>query len=431
MPSEMSTRCDSFSQVPSEQLIRRSSGHNDTCPPLNLEMMLSLEDKRKSMRRGSFLTTADVPRRSIIEHNKMIDYLRSQGFTLGLARTLIQNSDSFPVRIWLVNNSDTMNHADGHLVVQSKEPPFSIRNVDCTRWEEVISTLRWHAEFSARMEAPMAIRLLNDPLTVPQQLGVATSTQVVLEEEINRLSDLTKLRPGGQGTLTSHLREVVNAIKAVPRHMLDNRSIAVVFVTDSLPTSDNGKSGNQAVAEFLDILQGLEGWPVWFVIRLSTDEQAVVDFYGDLDNEMFNIEKSDITHTGLHLDVLDDFVSEAKEVAKHNPWLNYAYPLHLCRESAVNFPVFDALNDRPLMHDELAKFICLLFDRKTQAFMEQPLPNPKTEYKAFREEVQQLLQKNASLWNPIKKRIMPWIDVPVMDQIYSNGAASTCSCSLM
>ena len=85
MPSEMSTRCDSFSQVPSEQLIRRSSGHNDTCPPLNLEMMLSLEDKRKSMRRGSFLTNADVPRRSIIEHNKMIDYLRSQGFTLGKA----------------------------------------------------------------------------------------------------------------------------------------------------------------------------------------------------------------------------------------------------------------------------------------------------------------------------------------------------------
>ena len=353
----------------------------------------------------------------------------------GLARTLIKNTDSFPVRIWLVSNGSSMNHADGHLVVQSKEPPFCVKNVDCTRWEEVSSTIRWHADFSSRMEAPMMIRLLNDPLIGRQQLGVAATRDVSYEEDYQRTSELLKSRPNGTVTMISHLREVVNSIKSVPRELLEDRSIAIVYVTDSLPKNDDGMEGDQAAAEFLNVLQELEGVPVWFVIRLSTDEQAVVNFYGNVDNMISSEERSGHMQTGLHLDVLDDYVSEAEEIQKHNPWLNYGYPLHLCRESAVNFPVFDALNDRPLLHDELAKFICLLFDRHTQAFMEQPLPNPKTEYRAFREEVQQLLQKNGGLWNPIKKRIMPWIDVRVMDRIYGedggNGAATSCTCNLL
>lgn len=56
---------------------------------------------------------------------------------LGLARTLIRSTDSFGVRIWLVDNSGSMNNTDGHLVVQSHDPPFKIKDVNCTRWEEV------------------------------------------------------------------------------------------------------------------------------------------------------------------------------------------------------------------------------------------------------------------------------------------------------
>ena len=69
--------------TPSEQPLHSRSSVSLLCPPLDLKMMLSLEDKRKTKRRGSFLTNADVPRRSIIEHNKIIDYLKSQGFTMG------------------------------------------------------------------------------------------------------------------------------------------------------------------------------------------------------------------------------------------------------------------------------------------------------------------------------------------------------------
>ena len=56
---------------------------NGRCPPVDLTWMLALEDKRKAVRRGSFLSTDDVPKRSVVEDNKIVDFLRSQGFTIG------------------------------------------------------------------------------------------------------------------------------------------------------------------------------------------------------------------------------------------------------------------------------------------------------------------------------------------------------------
>jgi hypothetical protein len=53
------------------------------CPPVDLTWMLALENKRKAVRRGSFISTDDVPKRSVVEDNKIVDFLRSQGFTIG------------------------------------------------------------------------------------------------------------------------------------------------------------------------------------------------------------------------------------------------------------------------------------------------------------------------------------------------------------
>jgi len=65
----------------------------------------------------------------------------------------------------------------------------------------------------------------------------------------------------------------------------------------------------------------LEGLPVWVVIRLCTNEKKVTEFYNQIDEVLeFNLE------------VLDDYLDEAKEVYKFNKWLNYALPMHRCRE---------------------------------------------------------------------------------------------------
>mmetsp|Transcript_42714 Transcript_42714/g.48544 ORF Transcript_42714/g.48544 Transcript_42714/m.48544 type:complete len:417 (+) Transcript_42714:67-1317(+) len=398
-----------FEKHPSEHL-------DPSCPPLDLVWMFTLEEKRKLDRSSHFINKEDIPRRSIVEDNRIIDYLRSQGFTIGLARTLIANTDAFAARIWLINNSKSMNCADGHRVVQDAR--HKITNVSCTRWEEVSSTLFWHANFAALMKAPSAIRMVHGAMGHPQQLGVASSEEVDIQSEIRRLSSLMQQTPAGSGCeMLPHLREIVDSCLKIPVELFgEDRFMAIIFVTDRLPIDENGSEGEHVTKEFLETLNMLSGLPIWVVIRLSTDDQHIVDFYNKLDDQMAYVK---VESGQVHLDVLDDFVSEAEAVNNHNPWLNYAYPLHLCRESAVNFPVFDVLNDRPLSHDELVDFINLLFYRNPAGvWAAQPLPNPLTHYAQFRAEVLELVKKGGSLYNPIKRRVQPWIDMRLMDKIY-------------
>jgi hypothetical protein len=97
--------------------------------------------------------------------------------------------------------------------------------------------------------------------------------------------------------------------------------VAVILATDGLPTDDLGYGGDDITQEFISSLRALEGLPVWIVIRLCTDEDNVTEFYNNLDGML-----------DLSLEVLDDYIGECGEVQIHNPWLNYALPMHRCRE---------------------------------------------------------------------------------------------------
>jgi len=113
-------------------------------------------------------------------------------------------------------------------------------------------------------------------------------------------------------------------------------------------------------------LNKLEGFPVHLIIRICTDEQAVVDFYNGIDNNL------------LSIDVLDDYYSEALEVFLRNPWLNYGMVLHRYREMAYN-PILDAIDERKLEVEEVWQLCSLLFNTA--------LPDPSLNWKSFLHEV--------------------------------------------
>merc|ERR1712113_155548 len=115
------------------------------------------------------------------------------------------------------------------------------------------------------------------------------------------------------------------------------------------------------------------------------------------------------------LEVLDDFTGEAEEVYEHNPWLNYALPLHRIREMGFSHKLFDLLDERRLTKDELKQFFLLLFGPGKM----DGLPDPQIDWKGFCKHINQIVDKQEKhQWNPISKKVEPWVNVKKMNSQY-------------
>ncbi|KAL9190696.1 hypothetical protein ACHAXT_000402 [Thalassiosira profunda] len=339
-----------------------------------------------------------------------IQRLTKQGFTRGLATSLAQTIKNFPLRIWVVDNSGSMQNTDGNRFVETSKS-HDVKVVSCSRWAEIRDCIEYHAQMAAALEAPTTFRMLNDPTCGPnsQQFGIAETSldERVLQEEVDRAITIMKTaQPGGVTPLIQHIDEIRQSVKELePQLRADGCRVAIILATDGLPTDERGYGGAAIQQRFLEALRGLEGLPVWVVVRLCTDEESVVEYYNDLDGQL-----------ELSLEVLDDFCEEAKEVHEHNPWLNYALPLHRLREMGYHHRIFDMMDERPFTHEELREYCSLvLVDRSPS----DELPDPSVDWKEFSKAVKTLLAKQQMQWNPMKKKVQPWIDVKKMDKIYS------------
>jgi len=184
--------------------------------------------------------------------------------------------------------------------------------------------------------------------------------------------------------------------------------VAIILATDGLPTS----SSHNSEQEFVEALKSLEGLPIWVVIRLCTDDDNVVGFYNDLDAQL-----------EFSLEVLDDFEMEAKEIYEYNKFLNYTLPLHRCREMGYHHRIFDYLDERKLSKDELRDLFSLLFGQEQMA----GVPDPHLNWKGFLKAIKRIVDKEEWHWNPINKKVQPWVNVKKLDKAYGRSGG----CSIM
>lgn len=314
-----------------------------------------------------------------------IQRLLEQGFTRGLCASLNQMRKVFALRIWIVDNSGSMQKTDGHRIIPTKKREI-VETIPCTRWEEIVQCVDYHIQMAGLIGAPTRFRLLNNPgaHVGPQQFSVAEHNypERILSDVQQATAIMQKARPGGCTPLISHILDIHQEISQMaPALRRLGKKVAIVIATDGLPTDGRGYGGHQINQEFVDALRLLEGLPVWVVVRLCTDEDDIVQFYNDLDTQL-----------ELSLEVLDDFTGEALEVTGENPWLNYALPLHRLREMGYHDRVFDILDERPLTKTEIRDFCALLFGEEHF----DGVPDPALEWRSFMEGVERLLRKEVS-----------------------------------
>lgn len=339
-----------------------------------------------------------------------VELLKQRGFSTGLARELATNTLAFAYRIWVVDNSGSMQITDGHRIVESSDGKISQQRV--SRWEELQDTVMYHAEMAATLESPTVFRLLNDP-------GPEVGSQEYQIRQTNASDDIRSMRnamyraePQGMTPLTTHLLQIQQTLhRMAPQLRREGKRVAVILATDGLPTDEEGFGGEDITNDFVRALQSMEGLPIWLVIRLCTDEEKVTEFYNTLDGRF-----------ELSLEVLDDFLGEAAEVYRYNKWLNYSLPIHRCRELGYHDRLFDLIDERELTKGELRDFCALLFGVDIYR-----IPDPNVDWKDFVKFVHDCLALEPNRYDPIRKKVLPLIHIRVLNRKYGKGE----KCSIM
>jgi hypothetical protein len=199
--------------------------------------------------------------------------LSGQGFPRGLAAECVASAEAFPIRLWIVDNSGSMQASDGSMLV--KLASGGTRKTSCSRWQELAATLGAIGDLSQAVGARTDFMLLNPTFSAPQFVSVATHAGAqplpvpILGQEIDaaRLRSLMEgVSPAGTTPLTEAVQRVISLVLPVaPALQARGQQAVVVLATDGQPNDP---------PSFLAAMQQLQRLPVWLVVRVQITPRA-------------------------------------------------------------------------------------------------------------------------------------------------------------
>ena len=326
----------------------------------------------------------------------------------GIAELLKDESKMIARRVFLLDNSWSTSMGDGKYLAQGGRAGYQM--VPCTRWEEICNMAIDHAKWNAMLGVPAEFHILN-PMGDASTEGIgyvvvdASSSDFGSSErqvEALRLF-LQRNQPNGATPLSKRLGDIRQRIQRERATLTqEGQRVVVVIATDGMPTTPySGTSEPSDRFAFVAALRELVNIDAYIVLRLCTDEQPVVDFYGDIDAEV-----------ELNLEVLDDIESEALELQKlGNGFFTYTPLLHKIREGGCFLKVLDIVDERPLTRGDI--YLLLQYLLKRSASDDILPPDPEE----FCTEVERrLVEDYKGEWgfDPLKKAMAPPVDTRLL-----------------
>lgn len=347
-------------------------------------------------------------------------------FPNGLAKQMCRCLLDFPLRIWLIDNSDSMNTMDGLCFVHGKSRAKQM--VPCSRWKELLETVRYHAELAMDLGAPTLFRFITDPALanpkIPkdkkQLMGICISEVEKKDKErewvMTGLKDdddfqwedfahsdfqafselLDQVVPRYTTPLAENVRAIKKQIERIHTSLIDNcQRVCVTIATDGIPEDRS---------EFQDAIVELYELPVWVVIRLCTSHDDVLHFWTSFDLDL-----------EFDLDVIDDFKSEADEVMSCNPWLTYVEPVHRAREWGFSHRIFDLLDEIPFSASQMAEYCATIFGVSVHDLKPE---GDKAWWLNFYDDIVSLLLREKKYYDPLSSSCKKLINMQKLGEIY-------------
>lgn len=253
-----------------------------------------------------------------------INYLKKYNWPEGLINSFIKSCKKIPYRFIIVDNSGSMLNTDGHRLIHSAN---SSKMIGCSRWSELIESLKFHALLAENAIAPVEFRLLNnsDPILVGSGKDNGEGYKALL--------DIFEDGPSGSTPLVEQINQVIAKVKLMENELrVHGQKVCIVICSD----------GESTDGDLSEALRPLVELPVWVVVRLCTDESNIVNYWNNIDE---NLE--------LDMDVLDDLTNEAQEIQHANPWLVYNENIHRFREWGSTLKELDLIDEMKLSSEQM------------------------------------------------------------------------------
>jgi len=351
------------------------------------------------------------------------------GLPSALLSAVMVNYQSCDSHLVVIDNSSLMEARDGH--VGRKGSDGSTKRVDkLTRWEELQEAMSFDCKLASKCWIPTKFWLLNEPSGVmagnSKTFSLCWTKPEDVVDEMNHIKLMMKNATLDQpkcelGKRISQVTKIIE--KQAPRLLECDKKITVVFYTQGIPTNSKGQTGPTIRQDFRRQLWTLIKLPVKIIVRLCTDDEKAMAMFNAMDSRFDSI------------DVLDDYWGEAMEVYLHNPWLTYSKGLHRLRESGLAPDILGDLDERPLTLDEVHQLCILLFIGDDTSIHLPLAPYQPTSIRQLRRAswvqnwfpfitaLEGLVKKEELQWNPIKKKMMPWIDLDKLESSLKDQTA--------
>lgn len=332
------------------------------------------------------------------------------GVPAGLAAQLAEEDRHIGLRIYLLDNSGSMSaFDDGKLMEELPGGRVQLRN--CTRWEEICGFARDHALWNLSTGVPAEFMLLNEASRVPGVAPIEGQDFVRVEgsqaRAIDDLENMLQSHPPMGGTpITQRLEEIATRIAGEAQSLASKGQIVyLTLATDGLPTTQDGCDDGQGMVQQLKLMAN--SLPLQMVIRLCTDDDQVVEFYNRIDEEY-----------ELPLDILDDYVAEAQEIAAAgNGFFTYTPVLHRIREAGTLFKLLDSLDEQRFAEAEVRRFVELLCPSDLGATSSD---------RDFVRKVHELLRHSKPVFDPVSGKLQPFLNIREIKQRLHVGFLTNC-----
>jgi hypothetical protein len=161
-------------------------------------------------------------------------------------------------RIWVIQNSRSMNKQDSYLIKTSPSHDQIEKKDGASRWSELSQCIDFHTEMAERVWIPTKYWLVNEPVgNLPKRFNVAWGKRKDFHKEKEQVCQIMReikhqLNDADAIPLARQLQKIEAFLSREALRLRErNEYVGIVICTQGEPTDERGRTGPETLRQFM------------------------------------------------------------------------------------------------------------------------------------------------------------------------------------